>query len=311
MARMAVDHDRLFKQLLTVFFADFVDLFLPQVAAGLDRSAATQFLDKEVFTDVAAGDRHEVDLLARVRLRGGDACILVHVENQSSARADFARRMFHYYARLDAKFRLPVYPVAVFSYDRPLAPAPHVHAAELFGLPVLRFEFHPVQLNALDWRAFLRTPNPVAAGLMAKMRVAPADRPHVKAQCARMIATLRLDPARSQLIWAFMNRYLDLTAAELAVYHQDMQNFAPDEQAFVLEIENEWTRMGRVEGRVEGQVGTLTRQLRRRFGDVPADLADAIGRLTSDRLDGLADALLEFASMADAQAWVAAAVAGA
>ncbi len=246
-----------------------------------------------------------------MRLRGREACILIHVENQSSPQPDFPRRMFQYYARIDGKFRLPVYPIAVFSYDRPLAPAASVHAAELFGLQVLRFEFHPIQLNALDWRAFLKAPNPVAGALMAKMRIAPADRPHVKAQCARMIATLRLDPARTQLIWGFMNAYLELSMAELAVYHQDMQNIAPEEKAFVLEIENEWTKMGKaeglLEGRAEGQARTLTRQLHRRFGDVPADLGEAIGRLSSDRLDALADALLDFQSMADAQAWVAAA----
>ena len=301
-----MDHDRLFKELLTVFFAEFVELFLPRVAAGLDR-ASVEFLDKEVFTDVGTGDRHEVDLLARVRLRGRAACVLVHVENQSAAQADFPRRMFHYYARIDAKFRLPVYPVAVFSYDRPLAPAPHVHAAELFGLPVLRFEFHPVQLSTLDWRAFLQAPNPVAGALMAKMRIAPEDRPHVKAQCARMIATLRLDPARTQLIWGFMNAYLKLTAAELAVYNRDMQHMAPDEKAFVLQIENEWTEMGKAEGRADGQARIVNRQLHRRFGEVPPDLGEAIRQLGSDRLESLADALLDFQSIDDARAWLAAA----
>ena len=298
---MAVDHDRLFKQLLTVFFADFVDLFLPHVAAELDRAAAVQFLDKEVFTDVAGGDRHEVDLLAKVRLRGGDACVLVHVENQSSPQADFPRRIFQYYARIDAAHRLPVYPVAVFSYDRPVAPAPHVHAVDLFGRPVLRFEFHAIQLNRLDWRAFLRTPNPVAASLMAKMRIAAEDRPHVRAQCGRMIATLRLDPARSQLIVRFMDAYLRLTPAEQDVYNRDMQDLLPETLEFIRQLENETIELSRI----DGQVHTLTRQLRRRFGDVPADLADAIGRLTSDRLDALADAVLDFASMADARAWVA------
>ena len=45
------DHDRLFKELIMVFFFDFLELFLPELAVHLNR-ASVEFLDKEVFTDV-------------------------------------------------------------------------------------------------------------------------------------------------------------------------------------------------------------------------------------------------------------------
>lgn len=35
---------------------------------------------------------------------------------------------------------------------------------------------------------------------MAKMNIAPSDRPRVKSECLRLLATLRLAPARMQLI---------------------------------------------------------------------------------------------------------------
>src|SRR5438067_6946098 len=78
-----MDHDRLFKELLQTFFGDFIELFLPEVDAYLDRSTI-EFLDKEVFTDVTAGERHEVDLLVKAKFRGRDVFFLIHVENQSS-----------------------------------------------------------------------------------------------------------------------------------------------------------------------------------------------------------------------------------
>jgi hypothetical protein len=88
-------------------------LFLPKIAAQLDRSSI-QFVDKEVFTDIGTADRHEVDLLAKVRLLGAEAFILVHVENQSTHQADFPRRMFRYFSLIHSKFGLPVFPIAVF-----------------------------------------------------------------------------------------------------------------------------------------------------------------------------------------------------
>lgn len=159
-----------------------------------------------------------------------------------------------------------------FSYERPLVPASSFHTVELFDLPILRFEFHAIQLNTLDWRKFLQTPNPVASALMVKMKFAKEDRPHVKTQCARMIATLRLDPAKTRLIAVFMNSYLKLEPPEMIVYHQDMQNIAPEEREFILEIENEWTRMGKA----EGEARVVTKLLQRRFGIVPAEMVAAI-----------------------------------
>jgi hypothetical protein len=52
-----MDHDRLFKELLTTFFYEFVELLLPEVSAYLEAGSVV-FLDKEVFTDVTAGARY-------------------------------------------------------------------------------------------------------------------------------------------------------------------------------------------------------------------------------------------------------------
>ena len=47
----AIDHDRLFKELLTTFFIEFVELFLPEVAAYIERDSLV-FLDKEVLMGI-------------------------------------------------------------------------------------------------------------------------------------------------------------------------------------------------------------------------------------------------------------------
>jgi hypothetical protein len=76
-----MDHDHLFKELLVRFFGEFVELFLPDVAVYLDRDSAFVPLDKEIFTDPTLGEKHEVDLVMKVRFRGEDAFFLIHVEN--------------------------------------------------------------------------------------------------------------------------------------------------------------------------------------------------------------------------------------
>ena len=47
MADETIDHDRIFKELLTTFFVEFVEAFLPDVAAYLEQESLV-FLDKQV-----------------------------------------------------------------------------------------------------------------------------------------------------------------------------------------------------------------------------------------------------------------------
>ena len=112
---------RLFKELLTTFFVEFLELFFPEVIVYLERNSLEP-LDKEIFTDVTAGERYEADLVLKARFRNQDSFFLIHIENQAQSQADFDRRMFRYFARLYEKYALPVYPVALFSYDAPSTP---------------------------------------------------------------------------------------------------------------------------------------------------------------------------------------------
>ena len=49
---------------------------------------------------------------------------------------------------------------------------------------------------------------------MAKMAFKPEERVKVKLECLRMIASLKLDPARTELISGFIDTYLRLNEQE-------------------------------------------------------------------------------------------------
>lgn len=54
---MQIDHDRLFKELLTTFFKEFMELFFPEAHALIDY-VDLRFLTQEIFTDVTEGKKH-------------------------------------------------------------------------------------------------------------------------------------------------------------------------------------------------------------------------------------------------------------
>ncbi len=212
--------------------------------------------------------------------------------------------MFRYFARLTEKYDLPVYPVVLFSYDAPQRREPTTFRVRFPGKNVLRFEYAVIQLNRLPWRRFMRQ-EPVASALMAKMKMRTEDRPRVKAECLRLLASLRLDPARATVIGVFVESYLALTAQEMTQYERVLEKFTPTERTETMELMTSWQREGIVQGRTQGKEALVVRQIRRRLGTVPAQAVARLPRLSAEQLDDLGEALLDFATAADLEAWLA------
>jgi predicted transposase/invertase (TIGR01784 family) len=85
-------------------------------------------------------------------------------------------------------------------------------------------------------------------------------------------------------------------------------NLSRDEVNVMLGIELEQTRVYReakAEGKAEGEAGLILRQLNRRFGTVPTKVSARISRLTIEQLEQLGEALLDFTSLSDLEAWLA------
>jgi hypothetical protein len=238
-----IDHDRLFKELITTFFIEFLDLFLPEVAIDIDRNSI-EFLPETVLTDVTKGEKKIIDVLAKVKYRKQDAYFLIHVEAQSYTQQELTKRIFKYFARLHEKYDLPIYPVVIFSFDEPKRPEPNNYQVKFPGLNVLDFNFATIQLNQLSWRDYLTQQNPVAAALMAKMNIPTLERPQVKAECLRLLTTLRLDPARMQLISGFVGVYLELNAAEEEIFKDTVDRMGLNDEEVYMEMITSWEQEG-------------------------------------------------------------------
>ncbi|MEL6319613.1 MAG: Rpn family recombination-promoting nuclease/putative transposase [Cyanobacteria bacterium J06626_14] len=310
-----IDHDQLFKELLSNFFLEFLELFLPELASTIERKTI-RFLPQEYFVDLTLGEKKIIDLLVEVQQAGEDMAFLVHLEAQSSSEPDFARRMFFYFARLYQKYRQRVYPIVVFSFDKPYRKEPHQHKVEFPNIKVLEFNFTSIQLNRLNWRDFLHQPNPVAAALMSKMQIAPEDRPKVKAECLRVLTTLQLNPARMELISGFVDTYLRLNESEEAEFEAELDKIGASEREEIMQIVTTWMERGieqgkqegREEGREEGSLlearSLVQRLLPRLVGALPASIEHQIEALSLPQLEALAEALLDFSSLSDLEEWL-------
>jgi hypothetical protein len=290
-----IDHDRLFKELISTFFVEFIELFFPQVMDYLETDSIT-FLDKEVFTDVTEGEKHESDLIAQARFQGLESYFLIHVEAQASTRPAFNRRMFTYFARFHEKFTLPVYPIVIFSYDTPKKQAVNQYEVKFPDLKVLEFNYQVIQLNRLNWRDFINQPNPIASALMAKMRFEPRDRPKVKAECLRLLVTLRLNPAKMQLISGFIDTYLNLNRVEEIQFKEEIATFIEPIKEGVMQLTTSWMR--------QGQASIVIRLVKHKFGEVSSALVERIENLNSSQLENLAESIFDLSTVQNLNHWL-------
>lgn len=157
------------------------------------------------------------------------------------------------------KYDLPIYPVVIFSFDEPKRAESQHYRVTFPDLNVLEFQFVAIQLNRLSWRDFITQQNPVAAALMAKMNIPPSERPQVKAECLRLLTTLKLDPARMQLISGFVDVYLELNDKEELVFKATADRMGLTNEEVYMEMVTSWERKAAQKTRVEIALNLLRR----------------------------------------------------
>jgi hypothetical protein len=302
-----MDHDQLFKELLRVCFVDFLKLFLPEVLRYLD-VYSLEFIEQESFSEITENQMRSVDLLVKARFRGQPTYFMIHVEIQADKRGWSGKRMSYYFAVQTYKHDLPVYPIAIFSWDNPRTPEPGQYLVEFPDRRVLEFNCLVIQLNLLDWRDFLKRDNPAASALMAKMGVKPEDRPKARAACLGMIVRLKVPEKKRRPIMRFIDAYLPLSAEQKEEFKQGIKEFRPKERKVAMEYITSWERegieKGRIEGRLEGKVEAAISLLTQQIGQISEAITKRISRLSPEKVDALLNALLDFKSKADLDLWL-------
>ena len=311
-----IDHDSLFKELIRVFTYEFITLFAPKLAADLDRDSF-EFLDKELLQLLDQGERKEVDLLVKAKLSGQPVFFLIHFEVQSSSNNWSPVRMFQYTARLYERFGLPIYPIALLTWD---SPKKETSSHFSFGFPhfnVLQFNFPTIQLNRLNWRDFMRIETLVATALMAKMNIPKEDRPYVKLEYLRMIVTLKLDRTKSALIWQFMETYLQLNQTEEQKAQTLIEIELPPENKNEMRLYNTsfhdkgraegiliGIEQGKAEGEFQAKLATTKHLIERKFGESVLAIYQArLEQMSLKEIDALFDVAIFFNEPNEIEGW--------
>src|SRR5690625_461358 len=275
-----ISHDLLFKELIQTYFEQFIDLFFPEIHTNIDFSTV-KFLTGELIPDALKRRKKIVDILVEVKWKETDTLILIHVEPQSYKQKDFTERMFHYYSFLYGYYRQPIIPIAILTFKE--QPNDQQYVITFNDLEIMKFEYFTLHLASLNWRSFIRKPNPVAAALLGKMGYTKSEKVRIKVEFFRMMNDLKIDKDKSRFLLQFLEVYMPLSETEedevMAELKRETENF--DIASLPISYEERGKKIGREEGKEENKLEIAVKMLKK---DMPIDLIIEFTELTKEKI---------------------------
>ncbi|MCP4352739.1 MAG: hypothetical protein GY795_45365 [Desulfobacterales bacterium] len=130
------DYDSPWKDILSIYFEQFLAFFFPKIAGEIDWTKGYTSLDKElrqVTRNAKIGGRLADKLFQVWTKSGEETWVLVHVEIQAQWKKDFSHTTYVYNYRIYDIHKRSVVSLAVFADENPKW-RPSVYHRKLWGL---------------------------------------------------------------------------------------------------------------------------------------------------------------------------------
>jgi hypothetical protein len=302
-------YDTPWKDVVEIYFEDFLRFFFPAIHADIDWSKGYEFLDKElsqIVRDAELGTRY-ADKLVKVWKRSGEETwVMLHLEIQSQEDGTFSERMFLYYYRLRDKYKREVVSLAVLGDDRATW-RPQTFERSLWGCEVM-FRFPIIKLLDYEsrWAELEASRNPFAIVVMSHLKTKETKQDYESRREWKFRLTRRLyeqgyERQDIMNLFRFVDWVLELPEDLKQAFRDDLAQYEQERQMpYITSIE----RMGIEQGRVEGQRSLIDLLLSQKIGQLSQPLDDRISALSSEKLNSLAIALLNFSTLEDLESWL-------
>jgi flagellar biosynthesis/type III secretory pathway protein FliH len=141
----------------------------------------------------------------------------------------------------------------------------------------------------------------------------------VKAECLRLLVTLKLNPAKMQLISGFIDTYLRLNKIEEEKFAAEIGSLIAAEKEEVMQIVTSWMEQGIEQGIQQGieqgiqqgrqeaitkEKDLIVRQIKRKVGNIDMELETRVKSLNLEVIEVLAEAIFDFATVEDLRNWL-------
>jgi hypothetical protein len=301
--RAASNFDTPWKEALEYFLPYFLAFFYPHIHSDIDWAKGFESLDKELHQLMrdARIPKGLADKLFKVWLNeGGEAWLLIHIEVQGQAQADFSQRMFVYNIRAFDRYNRAVVSLAVLTDDQPAWRADHFEYGRWGGRT--RLDFLPVKL--LDYRGqeavLEREPNPFAQVVLAHLhalatRQDPVGRLRYKTQLVKGLYDRGWPARHVRELFRLMDWMMDLPADEQQGFRKEIFQWEQERRMpYITSIERMGLEKGLEKGHLEATQKNIATSLQIRFGAPGKRLVSRVRKISDlDQLQTLFEAILK------------------
>ena len=253
------DYDSPWKEIVEVYFRDFMRFFFLQAHEEIDWKRPYTFLDKELQKIVREAEttNHRVDKLVKVFLTdGSETWLLIHIEVQGQWDGNFAKRMYVYHYRIFDRYDKKVVSFAILTDKNPKW-RPAQYGYDHWGCK-LSLDFPTIKLLDYDQDELKRSDNPFGIVVLAHLQTIetqhkPQERYAAKMTLAKML--YHRGYARQDILDIF--RFIDwiMTLPDELAQQFDTELYELDEETkmkYVTGFERRATKRGLERGREEG-----------------------------------------------------------
>ncbi|MDZ7760644.1 MAG: hypothetical protein U5L00_10350 [Desulfovermiculus sp.] len=272
---LRADIDSPWKDILEIYFPQFLSFFAPIAYEEIDWNQGYEFLDKEfqqIFPESSVGRRYVDKLVSVHRKDGTETFVVIHVEVQGGKDPDFEQRMFIYNYRLYDYSKTRIMSLAVLTDSDPNW-RPNRFEHELWGCRV-SLEFPSVKL--LDyghkWKELEQSDNPFAIVVMAHLKtLETAKDTRKRFEWKLNLVTMLYDMGYSKQDIQELFRFIDWVLTLPRGLERDFRERVHEiEEAKKMRYMTNMERFGREEGIQQGLLlekqKVLQRLLDKKFG---------------------------------------------
>jgi hypothetical protein len=199
--------DELFKQLLCLYFIEFVEVFFKELRKIIDTDSLEYYINYHLYSYNV--DKYKVgDLAIKTKLKGDKSFIILSFEHRESIPQNFPSKVFMDFGGLWDVDGYVIYPIIIFCNNQLRMPQPNEYKQQTFDINFLSYKYPTLQLGLLDWKDFLHLENPIICAFMATMKMEEEERPIVKSKCLEMLDKLQLESDKEKIILDFIEAHL-------------------------------------------------------------------------------------------------------
>ena len=249
--------------------------------------------------------------MVKVWLRdGGELRIIVHVEVQGDPQVVFEERMYVYSFRGYDRFHCPIASFAILTDENPDW-RPTEFGYSVLGTELrLKFTSAKVLDFARHWATLAASDDPFSIVLMAHLKAretrhSAAQRYRWKMKLVKGLYEHGYSPEYVRKLFRIIDWMMKLPAEMSEQFKVDLAKFEEERKMkYVTSIERILIEEVKQEAQQEQAVGLATRLLQLKLGALSARVEKRIRKLSREKAEQLIEALLNFTSPRDLNAWL-------